>query len=84
MPEMTRRFGADGPTLARPTISLTFDDGIRTQFTRTLPTMDRLGFPGTFYVVTGEIEGSRYPARFVGRPLEEIVAETAMIMPDWQ
>jgi peptidoglycan/xylan/chitin deacetylase (PgdA/CDA1 family) len=66
----------DGKTGA---ISLTFDDGIRTQFTRTLPTMNRLGFPGTFYVVTGEIAGSRYPARFVGRPIEEIVAETATV-----
>ena len=69
----------DGKTGA---VSLTFDDGIITQFTRALPTMNRLGFKGTFYVVTGEMRGSRHPPRFVGRPLEEIVQETKTVPTD--
>ena len=60
-------------------VSLTYDDGIITQFTRALPTMNRLGLPATFYIVTGEIAGSRHPPRFIGRPFGEILAETATV-----
>lgn len=60
-------------------VSLTYDDGIITQFTKALPTMNRLGFPATFYVVTGQIQGSENPPRFIGPSFEEIIAETATI-----
>src|SRR6266446_1039380 len=32
-------------------ISLTFDDGLRCQFQRAVPTLDRYGFPATFFLV---------------------------------
>ena len=60
-------------------ISITYDDGIKTQFTEAMPVMDSLGFPGTFYIITGEMEGSEYPPKFIGRPLEEIIQDTKTI-----
>lgn len=60
-------------------ISLTYDDGSITQFTEAMPIMNRLGFPGTFYVITGEIAGSKYPPKFIGRPLQIIIQETKTI-----
>lgn len=66
----------DGKTGA---ISITYDDGIITQFTKALPTMNRLGLPATFFIVTGEIAGSAHPPRFIGRPLAEIVEETRTV-----
>ena len=60
-------------------ISITYDDGIITQFTKAMPVMDSLGFPGTFYIITGEIAGSKHPPKFVGRPLKEIIQETKSI-----
>ena len=59
-------------------ISLTYDDGIITQFTVARPIMNRLGLPATFYVITGKIEGSG-KGKFIGRPKAEIIAETASI-----
>lgn len=58
-------------------ISLTFDDGTINQFRKALPFMDSLGFPGTFYIVTGEIPGSEYLHKFTGRSVNEIIKETA-------
>ena len=39
--------------------------------------MDTRGFKGTFFINTADIPGSQYAPKFVGRPLGEIVAETA-------
>lgn len=58
-------------------VSLTYDDSTINQFRIALPLMNELGLPGTFYLVTGAIPGSEYEPRFVGRPVEEIIAETA-------
>ena len=58
-------------------VSITFDDGIRTQFSEVLPIMERLQLPATFFVITGPVKGSDYPAKFVGRPIKEIINETA-------
>jgi peptidoglycan/xylan/chitin deacetylase (PgdA/CDA1 family) len=66
----------DGKTGA---VSLTWDDGTINQFRVAVPIMDRLGFPATFFVVTGEVAGSRYHGTFVGRPVREIVDETARV-----
>ncbi len=57
-------------------VSLTYDDGIRTQFSDALPVMDHFNLPATFFVITGPITGSRYPSRFIGRPIADIVRET--------
>lgn len=63
----------------RAAASLTYDDSTINQFHVALPIMNRLGLPGTFYVITGAIPGSQYEPKFVGRPVEEIIAETAEI-----
>lgn len=60
-------------------ISLTYDDGSVNQFREALPIMNRLGLPATFYIVTGELPASKYRAKFIGRPVEEIIRETKKI-----
>jgi peptidoglycan/xylan/chitin deacetylase (PgdA/CDA1 family) len=60
-------------------ITLTYDDGSINQFRKAMPIMDSLGLPGTFYIVTGELEGSKNKPKFIGRPVEEIIEETAAV-----
>ncbi|MFC2125753.1 polysaccharide deacetylase family protein [Bacteroidota bacterium] len=60
-------------------ISLTYDDGSINQFRVALPLMDKRGFPATFYINTGSIPGSEFQAKFFGRPVEEIINETATV-----
>ena len=59
-------------------ISVTYDDGIINQLTIAKPVMDSLGLPGTFYVITGKVQGSG-KGKFIGRDPQEIIAETATI-----
>ena len=70
------RYGKNGA------ISITYDDASRHQFTRALPLMERLKLPATFFVITGPITGSRYQGKFVGRPVQEIIKETATVPTD--
>lgn len=42
-------------------ISVTFDDGSPNQFRNALPILNRLRLNATFFIVTGEIEGSQNP-----------------------
>jgi peptidoglycan/xylan/chitin deacetylase (PgdA/CDA1 family) len=58
-------------------VSLTYDDGSINQFTQALPIMNRLQLPATFFIITGQIPGSQYQGKFIGRPVKEIIAETA-------
>ena len=58
-------------------ISITYDDGSMNQFRHALPIMERLKLPATFYIITGPITGSKWAGRFVGRPVQEIINETA-------
>lgn len=60
-------------------VSLTYDDGSRNQFRYALPLMERLQLPATFFIITGPIIGSMYPPKFVGRPVNEIISETAQV-----
>ena len=60
-------------------ISITYDDGIITQFKEAIPIMNKLHFPGTFFIVTGELKGSRYHAKFIGTPVKEIMKETITV-----
>ncbi|HWD87359.1 MAG TPA: polysaccharide deacetylase family protein [Mucilaginibacter sp.] len=60
-------------------VSLTYDDASRHQFTRALPIMERLKLPATFFVITGPITGSQYHGKFIGRPVAEIIKESATI-----
>ncbi|HEY6976877.1 MAG TPA: polysaccharide deacetylase family protein [Chitinophagaceae bacterium] len=66
----------DGKTAA---LSLTYDDGSINQFRYALPIMKRLKLPATFYIITGSIQGSQYRGKFIGRPVEDIIAETATV-----
>ena len=61
----------------RAAISITFDDATINQFRHALPILDTLGFKGTFYINTADIPGSQFLPKFIGRPLGEIIKETA-------
>ncbi|MES2200812.1 MAG: polysaccharide deacetylase family protein [candidate division FCPU426 bacterium] len=58
-------------------VSLTFDDGTENQFKLALPVLHGLGLPATFFIITGEVQGSLNHQRFVGRPFAEILKESA-------
>lgn len=60
-------------------VSLTYDDGSINQFRIAVPIMDSFNFPATFFIITGEIPGSRYHGTFIGRPAQEIIQEAAAI-----
>ena len=57
-------------------VSLTFDDGIITQFTVARPILDSLDLTATFYVITGKIRGAAQ-GRFIGRNREDILREAS-------
>lgn len=61
-------------------VTLTFDDGSINQFRIAMPIMDSLGLNGTFYIVTGGLEGSQHKPKFIGRRMDDILAE-AMTIP---
>lgn len=58
-------------------ISITYDDASINQFRQALPIMDTLGIKGTFFINTAHISDNIIPPKFIGRPMEEIVRETA-------
>jgi len=60
-------------------VSITYDDGSINQFRKALPVMNRLGMPGTFFINTGSIPGSKYQGKFIGRPVNAIIAEAKTI-----
>ncbi len=60
-------------------VSLTYDDGSINQFRVALPMMNELGIPATFFINTGQIAGSAYRGKFIGRPVQEIIKETASV-----
>jgi len=39
--------------------------------------MEKIKMPATFFVITGPITGSKYHGKFVGRPVEDIIKESA-------
>lgn len=63
----------------RTALSITYDDGSSNQFKVALPIMERMKLPATFFVITGPIKGSVYLPKFVGRPVKNIIAETATV-----
>ncbi|MGH9629247.1 MAG: polysaccharide deacetylase family protein [Bryobacteraceae bacterium] len=60
-------------------ISLTFDDSTLNQFRIAMPLLNERDLPGTFFIVTGEIQGSRHKAKFIGRPPMEIIGESRTV-----
>ncbi|SKB91851.1 polysaccharide deacetylase family protein [Daejeonella lutea] len=63
----------------RGAVSITYDDGSINQFRKALPIMNRMNIPATFFIITGQIPGSDYQGRFIGRPVKTIIEETATI-----
>ncbi len=60
-------------------VSMTYDDSTINQFRIALPMMNERGLPATFFVITGEIPGSEYRPTFVGRPIMDIIRESAKL-----
>ncbi len=60
-------------------VSITYDDGSINQFQKALPIMNRLKIPATFFIITGQIPGSEYQGKFIGRPVKKIIEEAAII-----
>lgn len=58
-------------------ISITYDDASINQFRQALPIMDTLGMKGTFFINTAHIQDSEIPPKFIGRPIADIIKETA-------
>ena len=63
----------------RGAVSITYDDGSINQFRKAVPIMDQYNLPGTFFINTGNIPGSEYQAKFIGRQVSEIIDETRSI-----
>lgn len=70
------------PDRKKSAISITYDDGTENQFKVALPIMQRLGLPATFFIITGEVRGSKYKPVYLGRPFDEILRETASVPTD--
>lgn len=58
-------------------ISITYDDASINQFRQALPIMDTLGIKATFFINTAHIRDNEIPPKFLGRPVEDIIKETA-------
>lgn len=65
-------------------VTLTYDDGTKNQFDIAIPEMDKLGFPGTFFINTVSIIGSKNQPTFVGRPMMEILEESATVPSNFE
>ena len=58
-------------------ISITLDDASINQFRQALPIMDTLGFKATFFIITNQVQHSVLQPQFIGRPIEDVIKETA-------
>ena len=57
-------------------VSITYDDSSINQFRVAIPLMNERGLPGTFFIITGDIDGSKYQPAFIGRPIKDILRES--------
>ena len=57
-------------------VSITYDDSSINQFRVAIPLMNERGLPGTFFIITGDIDGAKYQPAFIGRPIKEILRES--------
>jgi len=60
-------------------VSITYDDSSINQFRIAVPLMNERHLPGTFFVVTGGIQGSKNQPTFVGRPIMNIIRESESV-----
>jgi len=58
-------------------VAITYDASTINQFRIALPLMNERGLVGTFFVITAQIPGSTNMPTFVGRPIMEILKESA-------
>jgi peptidoglycan/xylan/chitin deacetylase (PgdA/CDA1 family) len=63
----------------RAALAITYDDSTINQFRIGLPLMNERGLVGTFFVITSQIPGSSNMPTFVGRPIMDIVRESATV-----
>src|SRR2546430_722029 len=56
--------------------SITYDDSSINQFRVAIPLMNERGLPGTFFIITGDIDGAKYQPAFIGRPIRDILRES--------
>ena len=57
-------------------VSITYDDSSINQFRVAIPLMNERSLPGTFFVITGDIDGSKYQPAFIGRPIRDVLRES--------
>jgi len=57
-------------------VSITYDDSSINQFRVAIPLMNERGLPATFFIITGDIDGSKYQPAFIGRPIMDILRES--------
>src|SRR3954447_16866929 len=57
-------------------VSITYDDSSINQFRVAIPLMNERGLPGTFFIITGDIDGAKYQPAFIGRPIKDILRES--------
>ena len=57
-------------------LSITYDDSSLNEFRIAVPLMNERHLPGTFFVCTGGIQGSKNQPTFVGRPIMDIIRES--------
>ncbi|MGE5644918.1 MAG: polysaccharide deacetylase family protein [Acidobacteriota bacterium] len=60
-------------------VSITFDDSTINHFRIAIPLLNERGFPGTFFVVTNSIQGSKNKPGFAGRPVMDIIRESEKV-----
>jgi peptidoglycan/xylan/chitin deacetylase (PgdA/CDA1 family) len=60
-------------------VAITYDDSTINQFRIALPLMNERGLVGTFFVITAQIKGSTHMPTFVGRPIMDILNESATV-----
>jgi hypothetical protein len=60
-------------------VAITYDDSTINQFRIALPLMNERGLVGTFFVITSQIPGSKHMPAYVGRPMMDIIRESATV-----
>jgi peptidoglycan/xylan/chitin deacetylase (PgdA/CDA1 family) len=60
-------------------VAITYDDSTINQFRIALPLMNERKLVGTFFVITGQTPGSKNMPTFVGRPIMDILKESATV-----
>jgi len=60
-------------------VAITYDDSTINQFRIAMPLMNERKLVGTFFVITGQIPGSKNMPTFVGRPIMDILKESATV-----